>query len=423
MRLLYWRYFFTPPGGWGDTRGLDFTTYWKRRGYQVWVLTSSTYFPQALRARLSRRRVFRTPEGIAILALPTPYHQYQSLYRRIGDLVRFSLFSLYILHRMRHVPLYVVVVSPPPVSLWLAALWRWCYKKPYAVEVTDAWPQVLEGLRIFPRLFWKPIRHLFRWAYARADFLAAYSPDIAQALREVVPTSNTVLSYNGTRLDIFRRRRVPAFLPFRVVYAGTFGRVNGVGFILEVAHALRDWAGIQFWLVGDGYEQAVIAAKAQLLPNVHLHPPLPPAELSWFLHDCHIGVSTVRPIPILASNSASKFYNYLAAGLVVGINYGGWQKVCLERWACGFSATNPAAFAQAILEYYWDRGGWRAAQARARLLAEKYFDRGQLAAQMLQKIVTFASHVRLSVAEASTAGAVVSHLGSQASPSPPAQTA
>jgi glycosyltransferase involved in cell wall biosynthesis len=94
----------------------------------------------------------------------------------------------------------------------------------------------------------------------------------------------------------------------------------------------------------------------------------------------------VLPLPILTTNSANKFYDYLAAGLVVGLNYGGWQAELIEKEGCGFSAASPEAFAEQVLFYYGHRQAWRAAAMRARALAERLFDRRKLAQDLIQQL-------------------------------------
>jgi glycosyltransferase involved in cell wall biosynthesis len=167
------------------------------------------------------------------------------------------------------------------------------------------------------------------------------------------------------------------------VYAGTFGRVNHLTFLLEVAQRLQDYPAIEFWLIGDGAEKPLLLQKAQHLPRVRFLKPVPVEEVPYYLSLCHIGVSTVLPIPLLETNSANKFYDYLAAGLVVGLNYRGWQAALLESTGCGFGAWNVKEFAERVLFYYWHRAAWERAASRSRELAEKMFDRRQLAQELL----------------------------------------
>jgi glycosyltransferase involved in cell wall biosynthesis len=403
MKILYWRYFFTPPGGWGEIRGLSLVREWRKQGLRVWVLTSGSYFPEALRKRLRQRRVFRTTEGVPIIWFPTPYHQRQRLWQRLWSFVRFTIFSLYILHRLRKHNLYVLGVTPPPTTLWGAALWRKLTGQPFALEVTDAWPHVLEDLGLAKGFSQRILRRAFAWGYQKADFIAAYSPGIQSALAPLVKKPPLFVSHNGTNPVIFRRVGPPPYLPFRLVYAGTFGHVNYMDFLLEVAQWLLPWRGIELWLLGDGSERRRLEKVVKTHPNIHLFPPVEPHELPYWLSQCHIGVSTALPGQNLSTNAASKFYHYLSSGLVVGINYGGWQAEVLEQYQCGFSVGEASLFAQKVLEYYYHRRAWWEGQARARLVAERFFDIRSIGQELLGKIRTFAGNVRAGVAQASVA--------------------
>ena len=398
--ILYWRYFFTPPKGWGEARGLYLATSWYRQGYQVWVLTGGSYFPADLRKRLKKRRVFRTADGLPIIWFPTPYHQKQPLWQRLWSFVRFTIFSFYIFHRLRRENLYILAVVPPPTTLWGAALWRKLTRQPFALEVTDVWPQVLEDLGFVKTFFRRLLRKAFAWGYQKADFIAAYSPGILESLHLLAGKTPLFVSHNGAHPVAFRRAGPPPYLPFRLVYAGTFGRINNLDFLLEVARHLVPWRGIQIWLLGDGSELERIKKQAQTLPNIQLFPPVPAERLPYWLNQCHIGVSTILPVESLSRNAASKFYIYLASGLVVGINHAGWQAQILEEYQCGFSATDPYTFAQKALEYYRERHLWWDSQARGRLIAERFFDIRTIGVELLEKVCTFALNVRSGLAQA-----------------------
>lgn len=382
MKLIYWQYFFTPPGGWGNRRSYDFLRYWRAEGHQVWAVAGGTYFPPALVERLRGRRCFRSPEGIAIAFFPAPYHQKQSLAQRVWTLLRFTLWSHRVIIRLQRKGYFLIATVPPPFLAFWAALRKVLCGKPFALELYDAWPQVPEALGVIPPLLRLPIRWLSQLSYRQALLIIALSPGIAQAF----PALRTHISYNGTRPELFRRRRCPPFLPFRLIYAGTLGRINHVHFLLHLAEALRGYPAIQLWIVGEGSERPRLEKAQSHLPNLHLFAPVPVENLPYLLSEAHIGLSTVLPLPILATNSANKFYDYLAAGLVVGLNYGGWQAELLEKEGCGFSAASPEAFAEQVLFYYWHRGAWAIAAARARALAERLFDRRKLAQDLLQQL-------------------------------------
>ncbi|MCX7606381.1 MAG: glycosyltransferase family 4 protein [Bacteroidia bacterium] len=335
--------------------------------------------------RLGKRRCFRTKEGIVIVYYPAVYHQGQAFWRRVRSLVVFSLWSLYILWRLRKVVYFLIAAVPPPSLPFLAAFYKRFFRHPFAVELYDAWPLVPEAVGVVPAFLRGALRKLSYWSYNQADVILALSPGISQAL--CLPRA--YLSYNGTRPELFYRRKPPAFLPFRIIYAGTLGWVNYLDFLIEVANRLREYSAIEFWVIGEGGEKAKVVEKAAHLPALHFFPAVPVEEVPYWLSEAHIGVSTVRPVDVLSTNSANKFYDYLANGLVVGINYGGWQAELLRREKCGFSSSDVDSFCRKILHYYWHRREWEYASARARLVAERLFDRRILARQIIELLSPF----------------------------------
>ncbi|MCX7652787.1 MAG: glycosyltransferase family 4 protein [Bacteroidia bacterium] len=375
--MLYWQYFFTPPGGWGNRRSYDFARYWRASGHEVWILSGGTYFPPSYQ---HAKRAFRTPEGIPIVWLPAPYHQRQKIFGRIWAFLRFTFWSLYILRRLRTRKLYLIATLPPPFLPMIGALRRVLTGERFSIEVFDAWPQVLSAK--LPPFLYAPLGLFMNWSFRQADVLFALSPDIAKYL----PAAHTRISYNGTRPELFRRRKTAPFLPFRVIYAGTLGWINHLSFLVEVAELLQSYRGIEFWILGDGAERTLIMRKAHSLRSVKFFEPVPVESVPDWLSECHIGISLVRPVAILSSNSANKFYDYLANGLVIGLNYGGWQAEVLRSVQCGFSASSVHSFAAGILRYYWDRESWERASARARLWATAHYNRKELSEQVVAAI-------------------------------------
>ena len=71
----------------------------------------------------------------------------------------------------------------------------------------------------------------------------------------------------------------------------------------------------------------------------------------FLLRAVDIGLMRVKNYKISQDNSANKFFDYLAVGVPILINYGGWQKEVLELDKAGFScsATNFHDMAKKIL--------------------------------------------------------------------------
>ena len=97
-----------------------------------------------------------------------------------------------------------------------------------------------------------------------------------------------------------------------------------------------------------------------------------------------LGLVTVASLPYLEMNSANKFFDFLAAGLPVVVNYGGWQAEVLRREQAGLAAEpeRPESLVSTLRDLCDDRDRLAAMGRAARRLAEDQFDREGLAAQL-----------------------------------------
>ncbi len=111
-------------------------------------------------------------------------------------------------------------------------------------------------------------------------------------------------------------------------------------------------------------------------------------EVPRLLQSADIGIGCFAPYPVLESNGATKFFDYLASGLPMVINYEGWQAEYLRQWECGLFSPigDEEAFARNILRLA-DEPETRARFAcHGRTLAETVFDRRQLASTYLARL-------------------------------------
>ena len=97
-----------------------------------------------------------------------------------------------------------------------------------------------------------------------------------------------------------------------------------------------------------------------------------------------IATSLVIDLPALWANSANKFFDALAAGRPVAINYNGWQADLLKETNAGIvmppADANKAA--QQLLELINDPQRLGHAKDAARRLALESFDRDKLATEL-----------------------------------------
>jgi glycosyltransferase involved in cell wall biosynthesis len=75
---------------------------------------------------------------------------------------------------------------------------------------------------------------------------------------------------------------------------------------------------------------------------------------------------------ILEDNSANKFFDFLAAGLPILINYEGWQKESLENSKAGFSTLTSSKMAEKIIELKENKNLRDNMAKNSKNLAKKY---------------------------------------------------
>ena len=387
MHILYLHQYYCPAGGWGNDRSADFARRWVAAGHQVTVVTTTAYFPPEHSAQ---RQAYTELEenGARVEVWRVPYGQQMGLLRRAWAFVQFALRLL--LRRRRGADVIYASSTPPTVALagrWLS--WRWGV--PWVLEVVDVWPTVPLGMGLVRRgLLVRALEVALRGCYRSARHVVALSSGMRdQLVAAEAPADRIVVVENGTDVAQFvPREGARAAGPVRVVYAGAMGRANAVHLLLEAAE--RVGAGPQPWvleLYGDGAEREGLAARlhARPLAHVRLHAAVPKAELPAVLAGADVGIVCFAAHEVLQANSANKFYDYLAAGLPVLINYGGWQAQVLAEAGCGLSAPmgDTAALAEQLRRLIGD-DALRAQMGRAaRALAVARYDRARLSERVL----------------------------------------
>ena len=174
-----------------------------------------------------------------------------------------------------------------------------------------------------------------------------------------------------------------------VVYTGTFGLINGVGYLVDVAAAMRTIdPEIRFLLVGSGAERPKVIARAEaqgvLNKTMWIWEPLPKTEMPDLLAAATLATSVVIPLPELWHNSANKFFDALAAGKPIAINHGGWQAELLEQSGAGIvlPSDDPGCAARRIAAFVRDPERLARAAVAARSLAYTRFNRDRMAREL-----------------------------------------
>lgn len=389
MKVLYLHQYFCTPAMPGATRSYELARRLVARGHAVTMVTSDTN-PSA---GLCYRWRESTEAGIRVRWFGVPYSNAMGWNRRIEAFLRFSLAAC---RELRRHEADVIFATSTPLTIAVPAIYgSWRTGRPMVFEVRDLWPEVPIALgELDNRLLVAGARWLERLAYRRSTRIVALSPDMQNGIlrRGVDPRVVSVIP-NGCD-DMFAAPQAEqAGRDFRarhswlgdrplVLYAGTLGKVNDVGYLVRVAaETLRLDANVRFLVIGSGRQEAEIRGLAAQLGvvdrNLYFLPRVLKQEMPAVLSACDISVSTVADVPALWANSANKIFDALAAGRPVAINHGGWLAEMIEAQKCGLvlPADDVAQAASSLVGLLSDRRAQRAACAAARRTARTLFDR------------------------------------------------
>lgn len=394
MKVLYLHQYFNTPAMSGGTRSYEMARRWVAAGHEVHLITSERSSSSA--------KGWRTEDvdGIVVHWFPVPYDNHMGYARRIAA---FFVFALAAARRAVAVGGDVVFATSTPLTIAIpGVIARRRLRVPMVFEVRDLWPEmpIAIGALNHPVLQ-RLARALERWAYRNSSRIVALSPGMAQGVVEAgFPEDRVSVIPNSCDLELFAVdddagqtfRRTRAWLGDRplVVYAGTFGHVNDVSYLVRLASEMSAIdPTIAFLAVGDGVEVGKVRDLAIELDvwgrNFHWESPIPKAEIPALLNAATVCTSLFAPIPEMEANSANKFFDALAAGRPVAINYGGWQAELLSRTGAGLVLSRDTAeAAESVRRLLGDPALLASAGRSARRLAESDFSRDQLAEQLLE---------------------------------------
>lgn len=397
MKIIYLHQYFNTPQMSGGTRSYEMARRFVAAGHEVHMITSR------------REKNIDVPgwveeiiDGIHVHWLAVPYSNKMSFKARVAAFLKFAVASG---ERARKVGGDVIFASSTPLTIALPAVYAARrLKKPMVFEVRDLWPEMPIAVGAIKNPFLKKAaKWLERFAYKNADHVVALSPGMAKGkgvIKSGYPPDRVHIIPNGCDIDLFQvpesggKKFLNAYPELQdgplVLYAGTLGLINGVGYLVEIANAmLQINPAVRFLIVGDGKEQDQIREKAAnagvLGKNLWMMPPIPKSEMPNLLSASTMATSLVINLPELWNNSANKFFDALAAGRPIMINHEGWQADLIRETGVGLvvSPTDAVQSARMLYNFLSDPDQIQKAGQAAFHLAKARFDRDDLAEELL----------------------------------------
>jgi glycosyltransferase involved in cell wall biosynthesis len=350
VRVLIVRQHFGAVGHGSSARGEQFAARLAAEGHEVTVL-----------AGLSGEDVISVP-NLRVLRLGVPYSIDMSFARRKWSFIEFTLKAM--VHVMRH-RYDVIFASSTPLTVFVPALLgkaiRW--GKPRVVlEIRDLWPAIPIALGALSRPEALIARALEGASYRFADEIIALSPGMAEEIGRSSGRASVVITNGSSRADFegFEREQARAALGIPqdakvVLYAGTLGVINDIPYLAALAnHATVVDLSILFLVVGDGPKRDELLAAVADNPRVRYVQRVPRSEVACYFAAADVSLVTFGDVELMDTNSANKFFDSLAAGLPVALNYKGWQADLIEDACCGVTLGRDPAGAAVILSRLLD---------------------------------------------------------------------
>ena len=345
MKIIYIHQYFNTPKMSGGTRSYELARRLVANGHEVHIITSSRDYSSP------KVSTFTKEDGINVHWLPVAYSNEFSDINRMIAFLKFAWFAT-----TKGISLQgdVVFATSTPLTIVLPGyLVSRKLSVPMVFEVRDLWPTlpIAIGSLKNPLLKWIAYK-LERFAYFNSSRIVALSEGMKDGVVAtgydadkvtVIPNSCDLELFSGNdnvdhSSDFRLRNNIPIDATL-IVYAGTFGRINGVGYLVDLASKLIDLTDLHFLAIGGGAEFEDISELAQSLgvlnKTFHLLGSVSKEEIANVLAAADVATSLFIPLEEMEANSANKFFDALAAGRPILINYGGWQAKLLHDHDAG----------------------------------------------------------------------------------------
>jgi glycosyltransferase involved in cell wall biosynthesis len=400
MKIIYLHQYFSNLNGNVGTRSFEMGRRLVKMGHEVHMITSYT-------DKTDDYEWFETvEEGINVHWYPV---EYRNSYGFTARILAFFKFSLAALIKGRTLSGDVVFATSTPLTIIIPGFF--IARKlsiPLVFEVRDLWPELPIAIGVLKNPLSKFMaRMLEKFAYRNSNKIVALSDGMRDGVLKLdYPEKDISVIPNSCDLNFFKiDDEVKVRNDFReqhgipldakvILYAGTFGRINGVGYMVELASQLAEHTNIFFFAVGHGAEfsnVSMLATKAGVLGNNFiLKESLRKSEMPNLFCSADVILSLFIPLVEMEANSANKFFDGLSAGRCVLINYGGWQEALLQESQAGFRLSRKADVAADQIQKLFDSPELIESCGRnARAAGEKFFSRDKLA-KKLERVLSSA---------------------------------
>ena len=405
MKITYiHQYFHTPEMG-GSTRSYEIAKRFVEKGHEVNLITTLQNQENGVH---NKKWTMTNESGINVYWFPIEYSNKLNFYYRVLAFFKFAFHSFKKGLSLKEDLIYAT--STPLTIIIPGYLLSFLKNKPLVLEIRDLWPTLpiaIGALKNPINIFLTKL--LEKFAYKFSKKIIALSPGIKRGIIDqgisdekilVIPNSCdlenfTIKNHSIENIKFRKKYNIPE-KNLLITYAGTFGKINNLFYMVDLSEKLKNNPFISFLAVGDGADFEKVKRSVEekkIQKNFKIIKTLPKKNIPQVLSASDISLSIFLPLKEMESNSANKFFDGLASGNMILINYGGWQEDILIRNNSGMRLPqNIEDAAEIVSQLEKNRSKVAEFGSNAKKLAVKEFDRGKLTDKLEKIIIELAEH-------------------------------
>lgn len=374
MKIIYLHQYFRFPYESGGTRSYDLSRGFIDNGYSVEIISATSN----LKYKNNSTWFVHEEDGLKIHYIYLPYDNTMSYFERGIVFFKFIYYATSKLFLLRG---DLVLATSTPLTIGIPALLnKWFNKKKFIFETRDVWPEAVIAIGVVNNSIMKVLLYkLEQVIYRNASAIIPLSTDMKASIvgrYNFLNNKEIEVIENISEIDRFQNivdkdrsiiTEKIGFKPrFSILYAGTFGKVNGIDYVVELAAQTFELdPSIVFILIGKGAEKERVVRlskdKGLLNKNIFILDVVTKNELPQLYFETQMGSSYVIGIKELWANSANKFFDTLAAGRPILINHKGWQEEIIKEDNIGYvlpenidkqAVSNFVSYSQDIDKYH-----------------------------------------------------------------------
>lgn len=393
MKILYIHQYFKTPDQSGGLRSYEFSRRLVQSGHKVVMLSSDT-------SGSHKGWKVENIDGIELHKFSNKYTNKMTNFQRIMSFISFTFNCS--LHALR-INADRVICSSTPLTVALPGILHRMFKgTKFIFEVRDVWPEIPYAMKEIGFLTFFIASMFEKIAYFFAHKIICLSSDMAKSVSKrisgkkicIIPNCSDpelfILKNEQTPIELKPLENIRKTHEFVVFYTGTFGKVNNLSYLLDIASYSNGEVG--FVLIGDGREKNKLLRKAQTLNlrNLYFLPEIKKSHLKFVHNLCDMSASTVLPIKELNSNSANKIFDAFASGMPILINHEGWLKDLIDENKCGVVLDANASSNEyaKLLDFLKDSDRYKNARKASKDLGLTVFNRDILFKEFHNTIVS-----------------------------------